>query len=204
MGSSLGIDLSENEINLLPEGTHVVCSGLNLRMSVRQSGVRSWSVGARFEGKPYTRGLGAYPEISLDDAKDRAAEMRIAISSGEIPDAYNPNALADRKFAAVRAYQSGTPHHEVAKQFGVTDATVFRWVRQAKEDLERARSVQSSLKGMAQPPWIRIARKDLEATSAMFAIEFANRFYPLLIRANTMDDQLAAIRQAFVETVEDA
>lgn len=63
------------------------------------------------------------------------------------------------------------------------------------------------LKAPAKPektaaPWVRLARTDLEATSAVFALEFANRLYPKLIKANTMEQQLAAFRAAFVETVE--
>jgi hypothetical protein len=60
------------------------------------------------------------------------------------------------------------------------------------------------LKGLKAPPWVKAAREDLEATSAMFAVEFAERLWPRMFQANTAEDQMAAFRAAFVETVEAA
>ena len=52
------------------------------------------------------------------------------------------------------------------------------------------------------PPWLSEVRKDLEGSSAMFATEFANALYPKLIHCFSIEDQIAAFRQAFIEVVE--
>lgn len=54
------------------------------------------------------------------------------------------------------------------------------------------------------PPWIRLSKEDLEASSQMFAVEFAEKLYPKLLRCYSTEEHLAAIREAFIETVEAA
>lgn len=51
------------------------------------------------------------------------------------------------------------------------------------------------------PEWVTLARKDEEAASAMFALVFAEKLWPKMFRANTAEEQLAAFRQAFIETI---
>lgn len=58
------------------------------------------------------------------------------------------------------------------------------------------------LKGRQTPPWVKAAQQDLEATSAMFAINFAEKLWPRMFHALTSDAQIAAFRAAFIETVE--
>ena len=79
-------------------------------------------------------------------------------------------------------------------------------MREATQKQESAWRDMPSIAGekTSQPPWIKLAREDLESTSAFFAIEFASRLYPRLVGTVSYDAQLAAIRQAFVETVEAA
>lgn len=60
----------------------------------------------------------------------------------------------------------------------------------------------ASLKRMNPPPWVKVAREDLDATSAMFAVEFVERLVPALFSLRSTDDLYAAARRAFIETVE--
>jgi transposase len=212
-GVSLSIiDMTDEQVScLVAHGTYTVCSYLHLRLSVRKSGARAWSVIGRCEGKPFTRGLGSYPETPLNEAKIKAEAMRSAIEKGDVPDAYSRNKLASRREDAKAMYQSGVPAFEISKELGCTPATVYRWLRDtpknrgvAPEEPWHEVPKVDCLNEMKQPPWTKAARKDLEATSAMFAVEFAERLYPRLFHANTTADQMAAIRQAFVETVEAA
>ena len=89
---------------------------------------------------------------------------------------------------------------------GIAEHKDWLAMRAATQNQESAWRDMPSIAGdkAAQPPWIKAAREDLESTSAFFAIEFASRLYPRLVGSVSYDDQLAAIRQAFIETVEAA
>lgn len=66
--------LSEADIRRAPPGKHADGSGLTL--VVKPSGRRSWVARVSADGRRRDIGLGAYPAVSLDEARQRAAELR--------------------------------------------------------------------------------------------------------------------------------
>jgi integrase len=66
--------LSAAEIGRAPPGKHADGGGLTL--VVKQSGGRSWVARVSADGKRRDIGLGAYPAVSLDEARRRTAELR--------------------------------------------------------------------------------------------------------------------------------
>lgn len=66
--------LSAAEIGRAPAGKHADGGGLTL--VVKPSGSRSWVARVSADGKRRDIGLGAYPAVSLDEARRRTAELR--------------------------------------------------------------------------------------------------------------------------------
>jgi integrase len=57
----------------------------NLLLTVHPTGRKSWSVRYRADGKRLKMSLGAYPEIGLRDAREKARDVLLAASDGENP-----------------------------------------------------------------------------------------------------------------------
>ena len=66
--------LSAAEIERAPPGKHA--DGAGLTLVVKPSGRRSWVARISADGKRRDIGLGAYPAVSLNEARHRAAELR--------------------------------------------------------------------------------------------------------------------------------
>ena len=66
--------LTATQIEVAPAGKHADGGGLTL--VVKPTGRRSWVARLTVDGKRRDIGLGAYPGVSLDDARLRAAELR--------------------------------------------------------------------------------------------------------------------------------
>ena len=84
-------------------GVHQVGGVPGLCLQILPSGGRSWILRASVAGARREMGLGAYPAVSLADARVAAREAREAIRSGADP-------VADRKAAkrAVLVEESNT------------------------------------------------------------------------------------------------
>ena len=74
--------------------------GLNLKVTT--TGTKSWVLRYTINGKAAMMGLGAYPEVSLAEARERAAENRKKARAGT-----NPVEEKKAKAAAVRAEHKG-------------------------------------------------------------------------------------------------
>ena len=59
------------------------CKGLRIRISPR--GDRVWSLLTRIGGKRHRHELGAYPSVSLAEARDRARQFMAAARDGTTP-----------------------------------------------------------------------------------------------------------------------
>jgi integrase len=59
--------------------------GGNLYMNVSATGSKSWSFIYRRDGKDSERGLGPYPDVSIDDAREKASEYRRMLRQGVEP-----------------------------------------------------------------------------------------------------------------------
>ena len=72
--------LKAKDIDKLPAGVHE--DGGGLRLVVEPSGSRRWVLRVTISGKRHNRGLGPYPLIMLDAARDSAIDMRRAAREG--------------------------------------------------------------------------------------------------------------------------
>lgn len=83
---------------LSTEGTHAVggVPGLNLR--VQDGGTRSWVMRYVVEGKRYQMGLGAFPEVGLAEAREKARVVRKLCMDGHHPLKYR-KAMASQRAA---------------------------------------------------------------------------------------------------------
>ncbi|HRW61644.1 MAG TPA: Arm DNA-binding domain-containing protein, partial [Defluviicoccus sp.] len=70
-------------VKSLPAGIHADGGGLYLQVTA--SGARSWIFRFSSAGKRHEMGLGAYPAVSLKDARVKAAGCRTALAAGRNP-----------------------------------------------------------------------------------------------------------------------
>jgi hypothetical protein len=61
----------------------VLEDGVGLRLFINEAGQKHWIVRVSIDGRRIARGLGAYPEVSLQNARDRADEIRRGARHGE-------------------------------------------------------------------------------------------------------------------------
>jgi hypothetical protein len=92
--------LRAKEVPVLGTGTHEDGGGLRLIVEPprdkRTPGARRWVVRVTIAGKRHNRGLGPYPHISLDSAREAAADIRRAAHEGL-------DLLAEREQARARS-----------------------------------------------------------------------------------------------------
>lgn len=75
--------LTDRTVKALGEGRHE--DGDGLRLLVSKSGARSWMLRYQMQGRRRDMGLGAYPEISLREAREIAADARRLARQGIDP-----------------------------------------------------------------------------------------------------------------------
>jgi len=71
--------------NLSAPGLHAVGGVTGLSLNITEADARSWILRTTVQGKRRHIGLGPYPEVSLAQARDQAAEMRRRIRAGRDP-----------------------------------------------------------------------------------------------------------------------
>jgi len=72
--------LTAKEVQKLPVGLHG--DGGGLQLAVEPNGRRRWILRVTIAGKRYSRGLGPYPVVSLDAAREKAMDIRRAARDG--------------------------------------------------------------------------------------------------------------------------
>ena len=72
---------------------------MGLYLNVRSSGTKAWELRIQQFGRRRTYGLGAYPGVSLKDAREKAVSYRRQINQGII--STNPDKF--HNFVSVRA-----------------------------------------------------------------------------------------------------
>lgn len=70
---------------LSKDGAHAVGGVDGLLLQIRGDSARSWVLRIRINEKRRTIGLGAYPELSLAEARRKAQAMRVSVSNGGDP-----------------------------------------------------------------------------------------------------------------------
>jgi hypothetical protein len=64
---------------------YYLSDGAGLRLRIRPDGSRSWIYRYRLDGKEMSTGLGAYPSVSLQNARAKAQEAKLEVSKGNNP-----------------------------------------------------------------------------------------------------------------------
>ncbi|UWQ54992.1 tyrosine-type recombinase/integrase [Leisingera caerulea] len=106
-------ELSALAVKRLSQGVHAVGGVSGLLLQVQQSGARSWLLRYSINGRRREMGLGPYPEVSLAQARAKAAELRSQIRAGRDPIDERQQA---RK-AAADAARTGKTFSEVLAEY---------------------------------------------------------------------------------------
>lgn len=103
--------------------------GRGLFLYVKPSGARSWVLRYQVQGRRRDLGLGAYPDVSLAMARDRAAEARRLIAEGEDPITKKQQARPKTfREAALELIESKRPGWKNAKHAAQWTATLESYV----------------------------------------------------------------------------
>lgn len=144
--------LSARKVETAGPGRHG--DGRGLFLYVKASGARSWLLRYQVMGKRHDLGLGAYPEVSLAMARDRALQARRMIQEGEDPIAKKrqtqPKTFKDAALELIECKRFGWKNAKHAAQWTSTlEAYVF-------PDLGRmqvARIETADVMGALRPIW---------------------------------------------------
>lgn len=119
--------LSARKVETATPGRHG--DGRGLYLLVKPSGARSWVLRYQVHGRRRDLGLGAYPDVNLAMARERAAEARRLLANGEDPIA---NKQQDKpknfKEAAQELIESKRPGWKSAKHAAQWTATLETYV----------------------------------------------------------------------------
>lgn len=114
---------------LLAHGFYFVGGVDGLALSVSPTGARNWILRVRIAGKRSDVGLGAFPEVSLAQARDVALEYRQQIRQG-----INPIIAKREAKAALRAAQASfITFEEAAKQYIAAHENSWKNIKHASQ-----------------------------------------------------------------------
>jgi integrase len=98
--------------NVKPNGKIIkISDGEGLYLQVQPNGTKLWRLAYRFLGKQKTLAIGSYPEISLQEARERKMEARKLLAQGIDPSEHKKNQARAAKLA------SGQTFRALAKEF---------------------------------------------------------------------------------------
>jgi len=98
--------------NVKPNGKVIkISDGEGLYLQVQPNGTKLWRLAYRFLGKQKTLAIGTYPEISLQEARERKMEARKLLAQGIDPSEHKKDQIRAAKLA------SGQTFMAVAKEF---------------------------------------------------------------------------------------
>lgn len=119
--------LSARKVETAKPGRHG--DGRGLFLYVKATGSRSWVLRYQVQGRRRDLGLGAYPDVSLAMARERAAEARRLIANGEDPIAKKQQAQPKTfKEAALELIESKRPGWKNAKHAAQWASTLESYV----------------------------------------------------------------------------
>lgn len=119
--------LNARKVEIAGPGRHG--DGRGLFLYVKPSGARSWVLRYQVQGRRRDLGLGAYPDVSLAMARDRAAEARRLIAEGEDPITKKQQARPKTfREAALELIESKRPGWKSAKHAAQWTATLESYV----------------------------------------------------------------------------
>ena len=114
--------LNARKVETASPGRHG--DGRGLFLYVKPSGARSWVLRYQLSGRRRDLGLGAYPDVSLAMARERAAEARRLIANGEDPIAKKqqtkPKTFRDAGLELIESKRPGWKNAKHAAQWAST------------------------------------------------------------------------------------
>ena len=114
--------LSARKVETAEPGRHG--DGRGLFLYVKPSGSRSWVLRYQTQGRRHDLGLGAYPDVTLAMARERAIEARRSIAEGEDPIAKRrqatPMTFQDAAFELIESKRPGWKNAKHAAQWTST------------------------------------------------------------------------------------
>jgi integrase len=144
--------LSARKVETAGPGRHG--DGRGLFLYVKASGARSWVLRYQVMGKRHDLGLGAYPEVSLAMARDRALQARRMIQEGEDPIAKKRQAQPKTfKDAALELIESKRPGWKNAKHAAQWTSTLESYVFPSLGRMQVARVETADVMGVLKPIW---------------------------------------------------
>ncbi len=144
--------LSARKVETAGPGRHG--DGRGLFLYVKASGARSWVLRYQVMGKRHDLGLGAYPEVSLAMARDRALQARRMIGEGEDPIAKKRQAQPKTfKDAALELIEIKRPGWKNAKHAAQWASTLETYVFPSLGPLQVARIQTADVIGALKPIW---------------------------------------------------
>ena len=128
--------------------------GRGLFLYVKPSGSRSWVLRYQVQGRRRDLGLGAYPEISLAMARERAAEARRLIAMGDDPITRRQMAKPKTfKAAALELIESKRPGWKNAKHAAQWTSTLETYVFPKIGQVQAAKVETADVIGVLTPIW---------------------------------------------------
>ena len=144
--------LSARKVETAGPGRHG--DGRGLFLYVKASGARSWVLRYQVMGRRHDLGLGAYPEVSLAMARDRALQARRMIEEGEDPIAKKRQARPKTfKDAALELIDSKSPGWKNAKHAAQWASTLEAYVFPSLGRMQVTRVETADVMGVLKPIW---------------------------------------------------
>ena len=151
-----------------------------LYLVVRSSGSKSWVQRIVVDGRRRDMGLGAYPEISLKQARERAAENRTAVAYGRNPLAVKDGpAVPTFREVAERTIEANGPRWRHPKTAANWKASLERYAFPIFGAVRVDRVKRSDVLTVLVPIWATkpaIARKLRQRIRAVMALAMAHGY----------------------------
>lgn len=133
-------ELSATEVRRLKPGLHAVGGAAGLLMNVKSSGARSWILRTKVGDRRRDYGLGGFPSVTLQGAREKAREWREQIEKGIDP----AEARKAAKDALRSAHAKRLTFDQAAQRFLASKAREFR-------NAKHTAQWQSTLEAYASP-----------------------------------------------------
>ena len=144
--------LSAQKVKTAKPGRHG--DGRGLFLYVKPSGTRSWVLRYQVQGRRRDLGLGAYPDVSLAMARERAAEARRLIVNGQDPIAKKQQSKPKTfKDTALELIESKRPGWKNAKHAAQWSATLETYVFPKIGQVQVAKIETADVVGVLTPIW---------------------------------------------------
>lgn len=144
--------LSARKVETAKAGRH--SDGRGLLLYVKPTGSRSWVLRYQVQGRRRDLGLGAYPDVSLAMARERAAEARRLIAIGEDPITKKQQAKPKTfKEAALELIKSKRPGWKNAKHAAQWTSTLESYVFPKIGQVQVAKIETADVIGSLTPIW---------------------------------------------------